>query len=67
MMDTARAGAGFGAAQIRRSLEQARESLHAAAAAVHVDPDGALDDILAARLLVGIALMALGAPGVENP
>jgi len=43
----------------RRSLEQAQASLHAAAATVHSDPDAAMDDILAARLLVGLVLLSM--------
>ena len=61
MMGTPRAHPRPGGADIRGSLEQAQASLHVAASTVHTDPDAALDDILAARLLVGIVLMALDA------
>jgi len=67
MTGTPHAAPSSGLAAIRRSLEQARASLHAAAVVVHRDPDAALDDILAARLLIGVALLGLGAPAIENP
>jgi hypothetical protein len=40
----------------RKMLASAEESLAAAAAAVHADPDAALDDILAARALIAAVL-----------
>jgi hypothetical protein len=46
-------------------LEQAQRSLDAAAVGVHADAEGALDDILAARLLLSTALAVLDAEGNE--
>ena len=65
-MGTPRAHPRPGGADIRSSLEQAQASLHAAAATVHRDADAALDDILAARLLVGIVLLALDAAAQDQ-
>ena len=47
------------ALDMRGLLLQAQQSLQAAADVVHADPDAALDDILAARLLVGTMLLNL--------
>jgi hypothetical protein len=41
------------------ALHRVQESLDAAAAGAHGDPDAVLDDILAARLLVGTVLLRL--------
>jgi len=53
-------------AEIRRCLVQVQASLDAAAAAVETDPDAAVDDILAARLLVGTLLVKLAQATTER-
>ena len=54
----------MGAADLRELLCRARESLDAAVTSVRRDPEAALDDVLAARLLVTTALLSLP-PGSE--
>jgi hypothetical protein len=47
------------AAELRDSLQQVRSSLDAAAGALPGDSDAALDDILAARLIVSTLMLQL--------
>jgi hypothetical protein len=47
---------------LQQMLERAYASLSAAISCVHEQPEAALDDILAARLLIAAAAMALGPP-----
>lgn len=58
-MSHARAASCCVDATVKEALLQARQALEASAAAVHNDPDGACDDILAARLLLDTALVRL--------
>ena len=43
-------------------LQQAHAAMDAAVATYHADPEAALDDLLAARLLIATALVTLGVP-----
>lgn len=59
MLDTASSHPCCMDADLHQALSQAQESLDAAAASVQIDADAALDDILAARLLVATILTQL--------
>ena len=50
---------------LRRALEQIQSSLDLAAATVETDASAALDDILAARLVVGTLLLRLDGAGLQ--
>jgi hypothetical protein len=45
--------------RVRLLLQQAQDSLDAGISCVHEDPDAAMDDLLAARLLVATVLLAI--------